>query len=272
MIRIRTDALTRDGERLLLDGEPFSGIAYDVEESGAVSGNRCVVLGSVTGVAEAWDPSVVRVARDSLEFDDDVDGMNPNKHLEVYWHGSYFRGVAYDFDSAGRLITECTFVRATPSACREWYPSGSRRGLTSTTSGPTFNKEFWYPNGTRQVLAFAGLSAGWDKSGRLHGMSLKLPPGELWRLSNSELEVSNTLVLGEKGVNDALVLQLSGLDKLVELSLQETMITPRGLELFRVATDLRILYADDNSLLGDEDIHAFLEFFPKCEWRRFSSE
>jgi hypothetical protein len=266
--RFRLDALREQGGRLYLQGQPFTGIAYEVQGDRVVA-NYQVTDGVPGGPAEAWDPARARALFEEL-ITVDADDTNAQFPEEgVYFDGALFYGVAYTFArDTGRLLEEQDLGPTVPAPGREWFPSGA---LEADYDRPrpdgTWESETYYEDGKTRTVALQLHVMGWGLTpeGRLRTLSLwpGYPEKDLQRVP---FRVDSVLYLAGRGITDEILERLEDLPSLEDLELYTTSVSARGLERFRVCTNLKKLLTGNNTDFGEADVRNLLAHFPGCKW------
>jgi hypothetical protein len=268
MQHYRLDALQKKEGRLYLRDQPFTGIAYEVDGD-RVATNYQVTNGVRGGPAEVWDTARTRALLDAL-ITVDADDTNAQFPTEgVYFDGVIFEGVAYDFDeNTGMLLKEQDLGPTAPAPGREWFPSGA---LEADYDRPrpdgTSESETYYENGQTSTVALDGMGWGLTPEGRLRTLRLwpGYPENDLQRVP---FRVDSTLYLVGRGVTDEIVERLEDLPRLEDLELDNTSVSARALERFRVCTNLKKLVTPNNTGFGDADVQNLVSGLPGCVWRR----
>lgn len=268
MQHFRLDALQEKAGRLYLHDTPFTGIAYEVQ------GNRVVANYQVTdgvrgGPAVVWDPARIRALFEEVITVDDEDTNEEFPKEGEYFDGVLFYGVAYEFDAeTGRLAQELDFGPTAPAPSREWFPSGA---LEADYDRPrpdgTYESIVYYENGQISTVAAPEMGWGITPEGRLRTLRLwpGYPENDLQRIP---YRVDSTLGIYGKGITDEILERLEDLPFLEDLELSNTTISPKGLERFRVCTNLKELTTRNNTGFSDADVRKLLARLPGCEWKR----
>ncbi len=266
--RFRLDVLKEQDGRLYLNGQPFTGIAYDVQGD-RVTANYQVTNGVRDGPAEAWDPARIRGLFEEVITVDAEDTTEEFPREGEYFHGVLFYGVAYEFDAeTGRLAQERDFGPAAPAPSREWYPSGALEGdYDRPRPDGTWESETYYEDGRTSTVELDRMGWGLTPEGCLR--TLRLSPGYPENdLQRVPFRVDARLSLTSQGVTDEVVERLEDLPRLEYLRLHDTGISARGLARFGVCRNLREFITEGNTGFGDADVQNLLARLPGCEWKR----
>lgn len=261
------DSLDELGERLYLQGEPFTGIAYEVADDRVVA-NYLVSGGVRGGQAEAWDPARPRVLFQALTSvtSDDIDARHPR--AGEYLDGMPFGGVSYTFDpDTGTLLEEQDFdPEGGPG--REWYPSGALLAERERLRPDGLRESLCYDEGGR-ITAVAMDRMGWDLTPEMRLRTLRLnsgyPDGDIVRVPP---QVDARLRLSGEGITDHIVAWLDDLPRLERLVLDGTRITASGLAQFGVCVSLRELVTLTNPGFIDDHVRVILTHLTACKWDR----
>jgi hypothetical protein len=266
--RFRLDVLQEQEGRLYLNGQPFTGIAYEVQGD-RVTANYQVTNGFRDGPAEAWDPTRIRALFEEVITVDAEDTNEEFPKEGEYFSGVLFYGVAYEFDAeTGRLAQERDFGPTAPAPSREWFPSGALEGdYDRARPDGDSESETYYEDGRTSTVEAPGI--GWGLTPQGHLRTLRLRPA----YSNTDLQrlpfrVDSRLWLASQGVTDEIVERLEDLRCLEYLCLDGTRISASGLARFRVCTNLKEFVTENNTGFGDADVQNLLADLPGCEWRR----
>jgi hypothetical protein len=268
MQRFRLDALQEQAGRLYLQGNPFTGIAYEVRGD-RVTANYQVTDGVRGGPAEAWDLARPRVLYCALQF---VEPEETNEQFPVegdYLDGVFFEGIAYGFDEdTGRLLKEEDYRQEPPAPCRKWFRSGALMAdFGRVRPDGTWESVRYREDG--QICGVQMRTMGWGRTpeGRLR--SLRLLPGypedDLPRVP---CRVDPMLYLAGQGVTDEILERLEDLPCLEQLTLDNTAISARGLEGFHVCTNLKELGTYSKNGFADADVRKLLARLRGCKWDR----
>jgi hypothetical protein len=267
MKRYRLDVLEDRGGLLFLQGELYTGVAYEVDGD-LVLANYRITNGVRGGPEDAWDDGRTRVLLEALTTIgyDDIDEEFPEEG--EYFDGAIFEGVAYGFDEdTGMLLQETDFRQDDPGPSREWFDSGvlssyysQRRPDGSSVS------ETYYPDG--QIRTFEGDKVSWSQTEQRRLRTLRLTPGYPESdLRPVPMEVDTTLLsLTGKGITDDFLERLTGLETLEKLYLSGTGISGKGLEKFRVCSKLQELLTYPGNEFNEDEVRQLLAFAPNCEW------
>jgi hypothetical protein len=265
--RFRLDVLQEQDGRLHLNGQPFTGIAYEVQGD-RVTANYQVTNGSRGGPAEAWDPARIRALFEEVITVDCEDTNEEFPKEGEYFNGVLFYGVAYEFDAeTGRLAQERDFGPTAPAPSREWYPSGALEGdYDRPRPDGDSESETYYENGQTSTVEAPGIGWGLTPEGRLRTFHLR-PAYFNTDLQRVAFRVDSILYLAGEGVTDAIVERLEDLPRLERLRLDGTRISARGLERFRPCTELKELVTENNRGFGDAGVQNLLARLPGCKWK-----
>jgi hypothetical protein len=198
---------------------------------------------------------------------DDTNAQFPKEG--VYFDGAIFEGIAYEFDTGtGRLLKEQDFRPQPPAPCREWDRSGRLEAdLDRVRPDGTSESVTYYPDGQIRGVHLDKMGWGRTLEGRLRSLILwpGYPKVELQRVP---FRVDPMLYLAGRGITDEFLERLEDLPCLEHLTLDDTKISARGLERFRVSTKLKYLGTYDKNGFKDADVRKLLAHFPGCEWDR----
>jgi hypothetical protein len=266
--RFRLDALRKKAGRLYLQGQPFTGIAYEVRGDRVVA-NYQVTDGVRGGPAEAWDPARVRALFGELiTVDaDDTDAQFPTEG--VYFDGAFFYGVAYDFyPDTGRLLLEQDFRPEAPAPMREWYPSGALEAdFGRMRPDGTGESVSYFEDGEIHTVAMSDMGWGITVEGRLRTLLLYpgYPENDLQRVP---FRVDSILYLVGPAITDEILERLEDLPRLEDFELENSSVSANGLERFRVCTNLKKLVTRKNAGFGEADVRNLIAHLPPaCEWK-----
>lgn len=264
--RLRLDALHYHAGRLCRHDEPFDGIAYEVLGNHVVA-NYHIAEGVLGGPAEVWDPGRLRVLGQALTIvaEDETDERFPAEG--AYLDGTLFHGIAYAFDQkSGVLWAETDYHPTDPGPSREWYLSGALRNETDRPrSDGTTESESWHANGQSAGVSSVNWGFGLTPDGCLRTLQLDSGcPEDVLRLFPRE--VDTWLSLSGPGVTDAVLAQMVGLSRVVNLELNRTGLSAAGLERFRACSSIKKLTTRGNMGFGDLDVRGLLTRLPECMW------
>ncbi len=261
--RMRASALTVDGEgRWCLGGEPFSGLAYHVNDAGDVTAIDRVDRGAVVGPSDDWldvpaGGDRVLLSALYMEFD----------YGPLLRDGTPFTGVAYTFFESGSCAAETVYQDGefTHRAERRWYPSGALRTLFRDGE-----ETGWFEDGRLQRKR----RNDWDtvfslflrEDGRLGG--IEVADASLLDLDTIRaLPFSDDLVLAGKAIDDHLLSTFGeepGMRAVRRLSLVGSSVSRAGLLAFTPPGDLTKLHLWANKNLTAADADAFQKAHPAC--------
>jgi hypothetical protein len=268
MQRVRLDVLEDRAGRLYRHGEPFDGIAYEVNGD-RVTANYRVVAGTRGGPADAWDPGCLRVLERALTIIS-VDETNERFPKEgAYLDGVPFDGISYAFrEGTGTLLAEWDNRSAKPGPMREWYPSGAPKAdLGRVRHDGATESETWHENGQSAGIQSVRCGFGLTAEGRLRTLRLESDYA-VSDLDRVIFHVDSILSLSAPGVTDSVLVRFEDLIRVERLELSQTAISATGLECFVVCTNLKKLTTRNNAGFGEVEIRNLLSQLPACKWDR----
>ena len=251
--RVRSSVLTPSaGDRSLLAGTPFSGLAYKVEDNGIVREIRVFEDGAMTGVSDDWVDSGgnARLDRAVLDLAGDygplVRGDEP------------VTGIVYFFDGPGNCVVEEAYADGFPAdtARRGWYASGAPEALLQGPEGWA-----WFEDGrlkARVVDEESVLSLIEQEDGALRGIALV--DKTLLDIASVRLMIpADEVLLIGPGIDADILRALREETRLVaahRLWLTDTSLGPNDLELIASLDGVKDLWLARNASLGPAEAEA----------------
>lgn len=261
MLRIRSNFLTMEDNKLSFEGSLFSGLSYDVGHEGLVEGVSIVEEGVRIGMSD----DLVALPENGLRVDEEY-----LEELEDYGPATYqgvgFVGVGYLFSSDGQCESEAI------------YENGFA-GIKHTRT--------WYLTGEPESVLINGVRTSWSIEGSL--MMKSTPKGTVFNLRFSDEDHIIGIIVKENDLVDFAVLSRFGLGEeltlvgstvdtrflrelhrqldltgLRALKFSETSIDASFIEVVLLLEDLVKLALDDNGIISRADALRFKQQRPKC--------
>jgi hypothetical protein len=245
LLRLRYDAVPGAGT-----GEPFTGLAYGVEDDGIVVSIAEIEAGAITGESTDWIDIPAGGVRVDGAILDPGEGYGP-----FLLHGAPFTGAAYDFEESGECTGEALYRDAYPTdtSQRTWFVSGAPRDLTEDDEYTS-----WFEDGRLQQRAI-GANVLYNVVVRPNGC---LGGVCVYNKSLFDLEAVRRLpfdaevMLIGTGFDTSLLAALrdhAGLHQVRRLRLYKTGIGAEGIDVLVSLTGIRAVWLMDNPALGRQE-------------------
>jgi hypothetical protein len=251
MQRVRWSALAADeAGRLCLGGQPFTGLAYRVDEEGIVQALERIDAGRRTGPSDDW----LALPADGRRLDLSHLAM-AGDYGPYLWRGAPVTGVVYTFHREGPCLVEEAYRDGQPTdeARRAWYPSGAPQQLVQGQDGTA-----WFEDGGLQSKGSGEttlLNLVLRDDGRLG--AINVGDARLLDLAAiARMPLSDEVFLIGLGIDTPVLValrQATALAAVPRLRLSETAVGPEAIDVLAAFQGLRMLGLRQNAALRPED-------------------
>ena len=249
--RVRLNSLATDeAGRLCFRGQPFTGMAYRVDDDGIVQALECVDAGQRTGPSDDWLALPADGRRLDLSHLDMAGDYGP-----YLWRGVPVTGVVYTFHRDGPCLVEEAYREGQPTdeARRAWYPSGVPRQLVQGQDGAA-----WFEDGGLQSKGSGEttlLNLVLRDDGRLGAINVG-DAALLDLAAVARMALSDEVFLIGPGIDTPVLMalrQTTPLAAVPRLRLSETAVGPESIDVLAAFQGLKVLGLRQNAALRPED-------------------